>query len=101
MLKMLTISSQHVREGKIADVDDTFARLRGFEKDAYRHDEVFDEIRQALFTVKEAAEYLEVTEMTVRGWVKSGKLAGQKIGRRLGFDPDMLKQFKRALPASI
>ena len=74
---------------------------RGFEKDAYRHDEVFDDIRQSLFTVKEAAEYLEVTEMTVRGWVKSGKLAGQKIGRRLSFDPDMLKQFKRALPASI
>ena len=29
LLNMLTISSQHVRKGKIADVDDTFARLRG------------------------------------------------------------------------
>ncbi|MBW2741143.1 MAG: hypothetical protein JRE64_20395 [Deltaproteobacteria bacterium] len=37
---------------------------RGFEKDLYRHNEVFDEIRQSPFTVKEAAEYLEVADQT-------------------------------------
>ncbi len=35
---------------------------RGFEKD-YNHDEVFDEIRQSPFTIKEASEYLEVAEI--------------------------------------
>ena len=39
---------------------------RGFEKDSYTHDEVFDEIRQSPFTVREAAEYLEVAEITLR-----------------------------------
>jgi hypothetical protein len=32
---------------------------RGFEKELYRHDEVFDEIRQEPFTLKQAAEYLD------------------------------------------
>ncbi len=36
---------------------------RGFEKDLYSHEEVFDEIRQTPFTIKEAAEYLEVAEI--------------------------------------
>jgi hypothetical protein len=51
---------------------------RGFDKDAYSHDEVFDEIRQAPFTVKQASEYLELAEITVRRWVNSGKLQGKK-----------------------
>ena len=34
----------------------TIAR-RGFEKDFYKHDEVFDDIRQSPFSLKEAAEY--------------------------------------------
>ncbi|MBW2167529.1 MAG: hypothetical protein JRG74_16035 [Deltaproteobacteria bacterium] len=46
---------------------------RGFEKDLYKHNEVFDEIRQSPFTVKEAAEYLEVAEITLRKWIKAGK----------------------------
>ena len=43
---------------------------KGFEKDLYRHDEVFDEIRQAPFTLREAAEYLEIDEVTLRRWIK-------------------------------
>ncbi len=69
---------------------------RGFEKTAYRHDEVFDDIRQSPFTIQEAAEYLDVTEMAVRQWIKSGKLTARKVGRRLALDPDALKQFKMA-----
>ena len=34
------------------------------EKDLYNHEEVFDEIRQTPFTLKESAEYLEVAEIT-------------------------------------
>lgn len=34
-----------------------------------------------LYTVQEAAEILHVTERTVRAYLKSGKLRGQKIGK--------------------
>ncbi len=68
---------------------------RGFEKDLYRHDEVFDEIRHEPFTLKEAAEYLEVAEITLRRWVKAGKLTHKRTGRNFIFDPDELKTFKK------
>lgn len=68
---------------------------RGFEKDMYGHDEVFDEIRQSPFTLKEAAEYLEVAEITVRRWIKAGKIEYKRMGRNIVFDPDELKAFKR------
>ena len=72
----------------------TIAR-RGFEKDLYKHDEVFDDIRQSPFSLKEAAQYLEVADITVRRWVKEDKLRYKKIGRNLVFDPDDLKAAKK------
>ena len=68
---------------------------RGFEKDLYSHNEVFDEIRQSPFTVKEAAEYLEVAEITLRRWIKAGKIRFRRVGRNIFFDPDELKGFKK------
>lgn len=68
---------------------------RGFEKDLFSHDEVFDEIRQTPFTVKEAAEYLEVAEITLRRWVKAGKIQYKRVGRNTVFDSDELKAFKK------
>ena len=68
---------------------------RGFEKDLYKHDEVFDEIRQEPFTLREAAEYLEVAEITLRRWIKAGRLKHKTIGRSLVFDPDELKTLKK------
>jgi len=35
-----------------------------------------------LYTVKEVADYLKVTETTVRRWLGTGKLKGSKIGRK-------------------
>ena len=67
---------------------------KGFEKDLYRHDEVFDEIRQAPFTLREAAEYLEIAEVTLRRWIKAGKIEYEKVGRNFVFDPDELKTVK-------
>lgn len=67
----------------------------GFEKDYYTHDEVFDEIRSSPFTIKEAAEYLEVSKITIRRWVKSKKLEIRKIGKNIVFDVDTLKIFKK------
>ncbi len=73
----------------------TVIARRGFEKDFYSHDEVFDEIRQAPFTLKEAAEYLEIAEITLRRWVKAGNIKHERVGRNIVFDPDELKAFKR------
>ena len=69
---------------------------RGFEKNLYRHEEVFDEIRQSPFSLKEAAEYLEAAEITVRRWVKADKLKYTKVGRNFAFDPDELRAFKKS-----
>ncbi len=68
---------------------------KGFEKDLYSHEEVFDDIRQSPFTVKEAAEYLEIAEITLRRWVKAGNINYKRIGRNIVFDPDELKSFKK------
>jgi len=68
---------------------------RGFEKDLYGHNEVFDDIRQSPFTVKEAAEYLEVAEITLRRWIKAGKIRFRRVGRNILLDPDELKVSKK------
>jgi hypothetical protein len=39
---------------------------KGFEKDTYDHEKVFGDIRAVPFTLKEAAQYLEVAEITMR-----------------------------------
>ena len=67
---------------------------KGFEKDLYSHEEVFDEIRKSPFTVHEAAEYLEIAEITLRRWIKAGKIKFKKAGRSILFDPDELRTFK-------
>ena len=68
---------------------------RGFEKDLYTHDEIFDEIRLSPFTLKEAAEYLEVAEITLRRWVKARDIRYKRVGRNIVFDPDDLKAVKK------
>jgi len=68
---------------------------RGFEKDIYTHEEVFEDIRQAPFTIREAAEYFEVAEITVRRWVRDNILKFKRIGRNIVFDADVLKEFKK------
>lgn len=68
---------------------------QGFEKDLYTHAEVFEDLDEP-FTIKEAAEYLEVAEITVRRWVKEGSLKSRRIGRNIVFDPGDLRDFKRA-----
>jgi len=67
---------------------------KGFEKDLYSHEEVFDEIRKLPFTVHETAEYLEIAEITLRRWIKAGKIKFKRVGRSILFDPDELRTFK-------
>lgn len=73
----------------------TVIARQGFEKELYMHDEVFDDIRREPFTIKEAAEYLEVAEITVRRWVKIRDIKSKKIGKNIVFDVDDLKTFKK------
>lgn len=61
----------------------------------YTHDEVFDDVRSKPFTIKEAAEYLEVAEIIVRRWAKEGGLKSKRLGKNIVFDADVLKAFKR------
>ena len=66
---------------------------KDFEKDSYTHDEIFDDLKEP-FAIKEAAEYLEVAEITVRRRVKEGKLKSLRIGRSIVFNPADLRAFK-------
>lgn len=68
---------------------------QGFEKDLYTHEEVFSDLRQTPFTVKEASEYLEVAEITVRRWVKDGTLKSERLGKNIVFEVNALKKVKR------
>lgn len=69
---------------------------KGFEKDSYVHEEVFGDIRETPFTLREAAQYLEVAEITMRRWVGAGTIHHRKVGKNITFDPDELKRFKRS-----
>ena len=88
---------KEILEMSLKEREKLFAAIarKGFEKDLYSHEEVFNEIRQSPFTVKEAAEYLEIAEITLRRWIKAGKIKSKKVGRNIVFDPDELKSFKR------
>jgi excisionase family DNA binding protein len=74
----------------------TVIARKGFEKDSYDHEEVFGDIREAPFTLKEAAEYLEVAEITMRRWVQYGDIHYKKLGKNIVFDPDELKRLKKS-----
>jgi len=68
----------------------------GFEKDQYSYDEVFEDI-PSTFTLKEAAEYLELAEITVRRLVKSGKINFSRVGKNYVISIDDLRAFKRSV----
>ena len=69
---------------------------KGFDKDYYAYDEVFDDI-PSTFTIKEASEYMDVAEITVRRWAKEGKLPFHKVGRNHVFLVDDLRKLKRKI----
>ena len=88
---------KEILEMSISEREKLFATIarRGFEKESYTHNEVFDDIRKAPFSLKEAAEYLQTAEITLRRWVKDSKVKYQRIGKNLVFDPDDLKTLKK------
>ena len=54
------------------------------------------ELAERPFSLKEASEYLGVSTVTLRRWIKSGKISGYKIGRAYSFDVLDLKKIKKA-----
>jgi len=44
------------------------------------------------YTVKEAATKFNVTDLTIRNWIKKGYLKGDKIGRRVLIDASELEK---------
>jgi len=54
-----------------------------------------DEISQKPFNLKQAAEYLGVSVVTLRRWIKTGHIPAYKAGRAYTFDVLGLKQFKK------
>jgi excisionase family DNA binding protein len=70
---------------------------KGFDKDYYSYDEVFDDT-PSTFTIKETSEYLEVAEITIRRWVKEGKLPYDRVGKNYVFSVDNLRELKRKMP---
>lgn len=55
-----------------------------------------DEIARKPFNLKQASEYLGVSSVTLRRWVKSGRILAYKIGRKYTFDVRDLKELKKA-----
>lgn len=55
-----------------------------------------EELSGKPFNLKQAAEYLGISTVTIRRWVKSGRLTACKAGRAYTFEVKALKAFKRA-----
>jgi len=55
-----------------------------------------DEIARKPFNLKQASEYLGVSSVTLRRWVKAGRVLASKIGRAYTFDVRNLKELKKA-----
>jgi excisionase family DNA binding protein len=72
--------------------------IKGHAKDA---PEILDieawqnEIAAKPFNLKEASEYLGVSAVTLRRWVKDGRVPAYRIGRAYTFDVTDLKEFKK------
>lgn len=48
-----------------------------------------------IFTTKELASYLKLTEVTIYKYTKEGKIPGFKIGSRWRFDKDQIDELLR------
>ena len=55
-----------------------------------------DEIASKPFNLKQASEYLGVSSVTLRRWIKTGRVSACKIGRAYTFEVMDLKRFKKS-----
>ena len=54
-----------------------------------------DEIASKPFSLKQASEYLGISSVTLRRWLKAGKISAYKVGRAYTFEVMDLKIFKK------
>lgn len=54
-----------------------------------------DEIASKPFNLKQASEYLGVSSVTLRRWIKTGRVSAYKVGRAYTFEVMDLKRFKK------
>lgn len=58
--------------------------------------DIFEDLKNSLFTTKEAMEYLEVSSVTLCRYIKDGKLvASKKLGKTCFYSLDDLRELKR------
>ncbi|MCM2359725.1 MAG: helix-turn-helix domain-containing protein [Geobacteraceae bacterium] len=74
----------------------TLIATHGFNESNYSYDDVFSDLPETV-SLKDAAEYLGVAEITVRRWIKEGKLSPSRIGRNYAFNVSDLRTFKKRL----
>ena len=55
-----------------------------------------DEIAKKPFNLNQASDYLGVSSVTLRRWIKKGRILAYKTGRAYTFDVRDLKDFKKA-----
>lgn len=75
---------------------------QAFSKENFTHEEVFGHLDKEPFTVREAAEYLEMSVTNFRRYVQGGKIVPvQTLGRNQLFAAHDLRALKRALSKVI
>jgi excisionase family DNA binding protein len=55
-----------------------------------------NELSSKPFSLTEASEYLGISSVTLRRWVKQGRLLAYKLGRAYTFEVEELKKFKKS-----
>jgi excisionase family DNA binding protein len=71
---------------------------QAFRDDNFTHEQVFGHLAAEAFTVREAAEYLEMSVPNFRRYVRRGQITPvQTVGRNQMFAARQLQAFKRAL----
>jgi len=54
-----------------------------------------NEIASKPFNLKQASEYLGISTVTLRRWIKAGRITAYKVGRAYSLDVSALKNFKK------
>ena len=68
-------------------------KLNLYQKDRFMPIEMND---KKLYTLLEVSKLLEVTHLTIRNYIKKGKLKAQKIGKSFFISEDSLIEFLQA-----
>lgn len=85
-------SNEYVSGVRTEIIDNILTKYENDEKLDYM--DVFGRLYEEPWTIKDAARLLSVTEMTVRRYIKAGKLKASQPGRKYLIDYRDLKKFR-------